>query len=124
MAKYRLKQGVNPIGKMFEMTSFAGQGSNTVKYRVFHIHGASNFTPMEEPLVFAEIATKEHYNSNPFLTLPLSKFAEVFQYAPADQIFWENIKQYQSIEEMIEDVNNVIGEGVKDFESALLGDQK
>jgi hypothetical protein len=108
--KIRLKQGVNPIGKTFEMTTYVdGQThQRRVKYRVFHIHGDTNYTPIEEPLVFAEIATKEHYNSNPFMSLPLSKFAELFQYAPEDQIFWEPVKQYDFVE--VADGAEIVGE--------------
>jgi hypothetical protein len=110
MAKYRLKREVNPIGKTFEMTSYVdGQThKRTVKYRVYHVHGATSFTPMEEPLVFAEIATKEHYNSNPFMCMPLSKFAELFQFADADQIFWEAVKQYDFQE--VADGAEIVGE--------------
>lgn len=110
MAKYRLKREVNPIGKTFEMTSYVdGQThQRRVKYRVFHVHGATNYTPIEEPIVYAEIATKEHYNSNPFMSLPLSKFAELFQFADADQIFWEAVKQYDFQE--VADGAEIVGE--------------
>jgi hypothetical protein len=95
--KFRLKREVNPIGKTFEMTTYVdGQThQRKVKYRVFYIYGDTNFTPIEEPLIFSEIATKELYSPNPFMVLPLSKFAELFQFAPAEDIFWEVVKQYQ-----------------------------
>jgi hypothetical protein len=42
------------------------------------------------------------------MSLPLSKFAELFQFADADQIFWEAVKQYDFQE--VADGAEIVGE--------------
>lgn len=62
-------------------------------YHVVTVWGADTFAPIVDPLVVAECRMKGVELENPFITLPLSVFAEVFQYS--DEAFWKPVKQYQ-----------------------------
>lgn len=89
MKKVRLNPEINPIGTR-HLLSFGGAN---LHYYVVAVWGADTFAPTVDPLVVAEYRAKGLELANPFLTLPLSVFAEVFQYS--DQAFWLPVKQYQ-----------------------------
>ena len=93
MRKVRLNPDVNPIGTR-HLLSFGGAN---LHYYVVAIWGADTFAPSVEPLVVAEYRAKGLELANPFLTLPLSVFAEVFKYS--DEAFWIPGKQYQDMSE-------------------------
>ena len=93
MRKVKLNPDVNPIGTR-HLLSFGGAN---LHYYVVAIWGADTFAPTVEPLVVAEYRAKGLELANPFLTLPLSVFAEVFQYS--DNAFWIPGKQYQDMSE-------------------------
>lgn len=98
MKKVRLDPDVNPIGTKHYLTA---AGVN-YPYHVVAVWGADTFSPTVEPLVVAEYRAKGLELANPFLTLPLSVFAEVFKYS--DQAFWLPVKQYQPSEGHAESV--------------------
>jgi len=93
MKKVRLNPDSNPIGTR-HLLSFGGAN---LHYYVVAVWGADTFAPTVEPLVVAEYRAKSLELANPFLTLPLSVFAEVFQYS--DEAFWIPVKQYQDMSE-------------------------
>ena len=93
MKKVKLNPDVNPIGTK-HLFSFGGAN---LHYYVVAVWGADTFAPTVEPLVVAEYRAKGLELANPFITLPLSVFAEVFQYS--DQAFWLPVKQYQDMSE-------------------------
>ena len=93
MRKVRLNPDVNPIGTR-HLLSFGGAN---LHYYVVAIWGADTFAPSVEPLVVAEYRAKGLGLANPFITLPLTVFAEVFQYS--DEAFWIPGKQYQDMSE-------------------------
>lgn len=93
MKKVRLNPDVNPIGTR-HLLSFGGAN---LHYYVVAVWGADTFAPTVEPLVVAEYRAKGLELANPFLTLPLTVFAELFQYS--DEAFWIPWKQYQDMSE-------------------------
>lgn len=93
MKKVRLNPDVNPIGTKHYLTA---AGVN-YPYYVVAVWGADTFAPVVDPLVVAEHRAKSVQLGNPFITLPLSVFAEVFQYS--DEAFWIPVKQYQDMSE-------------------------
>ena len=93
MKKARLNPDLNPIGTKHYLTA----GGINYPYHVVAVWGTDTFAPTVEPLVVAECRAKGIELANPFLTLPLSVFAEVFQYS--DHAFWLPVKQYQDMSE-------------------------
>lgn len=91
MKKVRLNPEINPIGTKHYLTA----GGINYPYHVVSVWGADTFAPSVEPLVVAECRAKGLELANPFLTLPLSVFAEVFKYS--DEAFWMPVKQHQPV---------------------------
>lgn len=90
MRKVKLDPEKNPIGTKHYMR--VGPPVN-IPYHVVTVWGADTFAPIVDPMVVAEARMKGLELENPFITLPLSVFAEVFQYS--DEAFWIPVKQYQ-----------------------------
>lgn len=98
MKKYRLNPDIDPIGTRH----FLSFGGANLHYHVVAVWGADTFAPSVEPLIIAEYRSKALEIANPFLTLPLNVFAEVFQYS--DSPFWLLVKQTQPSEGHAESV--------------------
>lgn len=93
MRKVRLNPEINPIGTKHYMTVNGVDYPYVVRY----IWGDDTFAAVVEPLVVAEMTKKGEELVQPFMFLPLSVFAEVFQYS--DNAFWMPVKQYQDMSE-------------------------
>lgn len=89
MRKVKLNPEKNAIGTKHYMQV----GDQKIPYHVVTVWGADTFAPIVDPMVVAEARMKGLELENPFITLPLSVFAEVFQYS--DEAFWIPVKQHQ-----------------------------
>lgn len=98
MKYYRLNPDIDPVGTKHYLTA----GGINYPYHVIAIHGAEKYAPYSDPLIIAECRVKGIELANPFLTLPLNVFAEVFQYS--DTPFWLLVKQTQPSEGHAESV--------------------